>query len=57
MKMIKILLNFLENYVNKKFKKRLNESLFELSKINKDFSLNFVDVGAAEDIHPRWKRI
>ena len=55
--MIKKLFNLLENYVNKKFKKRLNNSLFELNKINKDFSLKFVDVGAAEDIHPRWKRI
>ncbi|MEC8599807.1 MAG: FkbM family methyltransferase [Bacteroidota bacterium] len=57
MKMIKKLFNFMENYANKKFKRRLNKSLFELSKINKDFSLNFIDVGAAEDIHPRWKRI
>ena len=39
MKMIKKLFNFIENYANKKFKKRLNKSLFELSKINKDFEV------------------
>ena len=52
----KIFLN-LESYLNKIYNRKLEKSLLELEKIDPSFSINFVDVGAAEDIHPRWKRV
>tara|TARA_Y100000768_G_scaffold348454_1_gene297387 strand:+ start:500 stop:1474 length:975 start_codon:yes stop_codon:yes gene_type:complete len=47
----------IESYFNYKYNKSLNNSLSELKKIDPSFSLKFIDVGASEDIHPRWKRI
>jgi len=55
--MIKYFFKTLVSHYNKKYDRMINRSLFELNKNDSNFSLKFVDVGAAGDIHPRWKRI
>lgn len=57
MKILKIIFSPLKSYLGYKFNKELKNSLLELQKINPNFSLKFIDVGAAEGIHPRWKII
>ena len=55
--MIKNILNYIKKIFNLNYDKKINRSLLELNKIDEKFALKFIDVGAAEDIHPRWKRI
>ena len=55
--MLKIIFSPLKSYLNNRYNRKLKNSLSELQKIDPSFSVKFIDVGAAEDIHPRWKRI
>ena len=57
MKILKIIFSPLKSYLNNKYNRDLKNSLLELQKINPNFSVKFIDIGAAEGIHPRWKRI
>ncbi|MDA9886378.1 FkbM family methyltransferase [Flavobacteriaceae bacterium] len=54
---MKKIFNYIKKIFNLNYDKKINKSLFELSKIDEKFALKFIDVGAAEDIHPRWKRV
>lgn len=56
MKILKIIFSPLKSYLNNKYNRDLKNSLLELQKINPNFSVKFIDIGAAEGIHPRWKR-
>ena len=55
--MIKYLFKILKVRNKKIYQKNINEVLSILKQIDQDFDLTFVDVGAAGEIHPRWKPI
>lgn len=55
--MLKIIFSPLKIFLNKRYDRKLINSLSELQKIDPSFFVKFIDVGAADDIHPRWKRI